>query len=251
MKTIKSKNFAALTLIGLLFSAFAFGQERPTLEPELLSLWSPVPTKVAPGENNAPPSDAIVLFDGKDLNEWTGEREGPAGWNVENGAMTVVAKSGGIKTKQKFGDFQLHIEWRTPAEVKGEGQGRGNSGIFIMERYELQVLDSYENTTYVNGQAGSIYKQSIPLVNACKGPGEWQTYDVIFMAPVFTEKGSLKSPAKITVLQNGILVQNGFEIKGPTSHNMIPMYEHHGKASISLQDHGNPISYRNIWVREL
>ncbi len=162
-----------------------------------------------------------------------------------------MAKSGGIETKQKFGDFQLHIEWRTPAEVVGEGQGRGNSGIFMMGKYELQVLDSYVSKTYSNGQAGSIYKQGIPLVNACKGPGEWQTYDVIFMAPEFTEKGSLKSPASITVLHNGVLIQNNFIIKGPTEYNRIPKYEAHGKGPLMLQDHGNPVSYRNIWVREL
>jgi len=251
MNTFKVK-FPTIFTLGLVFAFFiAQAQQKNTIDPELLSVWSPVPTKVTPGENNAPPSDAIVLFDGKDLNEWTNARGSSAEWIVEDGAMTVKAGSGEVKTKLKFGDFQLHIEWRTPAEVKGEGQGRGNSGIFMMERYELQVLDSYESTTYVNGQAGSIYKQSIPLVNACKGPGEWQVYDVIFMAPTFTEKGSLKSPARITVLQNGILVQNGFEIKGPTSHNTIPIYEPHGKASLSLQDHGNPVSYRNIWVREL
>lgn len=248
MKTIKSINL----LFAMLFIAvIANAQDRPTLDPKLTEVWEPVPVKITPGENNAPPSDAIILFDGKDLNEWTNQKGGLAEWIVEDGAMTVKPRTGLIKTKQKFGDFQLHIEWRTPAEVKGEGQGRGNSGIFMMEIYELQVLDSYESKTYTNGQAGSIYKQSIPLVNACRGPGEWQTYDVIFMAPVFTEKGSLKTPARITVLQNGVLIQNNFELKGPTSHNRIPMYESHGKASLMLQDHSNPTSFRNIWVREL
>lgn len=251
MNTFKMKN-PTIPILGLIFTFFiAQAQQEKTIDPELLSVWSPTPIKVTPGENDVPPSDAIILFDGKDLNEWTNTSGELAKWTVEEGAMTVKAGTGGIKTKQKFGDFQLHIEWRTPAEVKGEGQGRGNSGIFMQERYELQVLDSYESTTYVNGQAGSIYKQSIPLVNACKGPGEWQTYDVIYMAPVFTEKGSLKTPARITVLQNGILVQNGFEIKGITSHNQIPTYEPHGKASLMLQDHSNPVSYRNIWIREL
>lgn len=243
---------SSLATVAMLFTAFfAQAQDRPTIEPKLTEVWEPVPPKVTPGINNAAPSDAIVLFDGKDLNEWTNGDGGSAGWIVEDGAMTVKPKTGVVKTKQKFGDFQLHIEWRSPAEVKGDGQGRGNSGIFMMGLYELQVLDSYESVTYSNGQAGSMYKQSIPLVNACKGPGEWQSYDVIFMAPVFTEKGSLKSPAKITVLHNGVLVQNGYELKGPTEYNRIPLYSPHGKGSLVLQDHGNPVSYRNIWVREL
>jgi hypothetical protein len=248
MNTIKS---ISLCVALLCVTLVANAQDRPTLEPKLTEAWDPVPAKITPGEHNAPPSDAIILFDGKDLNEWTNEKGGEAEWIVADGAMTVKPKTGTVKTKQKFGDFQLHIEWRTPAEVKGDGQGRGNSGIFMMEKYELQVLDSYESVTYSNGQAGSIYKQSIPLVNACKGPGEWQTYDVVFMAPVFTEKGSLKSPARITVLHNGVLIQNNYEIKGPTEYDRIPMYTPHGKASLTLQDHGNPTSFRNIWVREL
>ena len=251
MKASQVKISSLIIIIGLVFSISAWAQERPTLDPKLTEVWEPVPEKITPGENNAPPSDAIILFDGKDLNEWTNGKGDKAEWIVEEGAMTVKPKTGLIKTKQKFGDYQLHIEWRTPAEVKGEGQGRGNSGIFMMERYELQVLDSYESKTYSNGQAGSMYKQSIPLVNACKGPGEWQMYDVIFMAPVFTEKGALKTPARITVLHNGVLIQNNYELKGPTEYNRIPMYEPHGKGSIMLQDHGNPVSYRNIWIREL
>ncbi len=251
MKTLQIKLTGLLVIVGLCASQFVQAQERPTIEPKLTEVWEPVPQKITPGEDSAPPSDAIVLFDGKDLNEWTNNDGGSAEWTVEDGAMTVKAGTGALKTKQKFGDFQLHIEWRAPSEVKGEGQGRGNSGIFMMERYELQVLDSYESKTYSNGQAGSMYKQSIPLVNACKGPGEWQTYDVIFMAPVFTEKGALKSPARITVLHNGVLIQNNFELRGPTEYNRIPMYETHGKASLMLQDHGNPVSFRNIWVREL
>lgn len=241
-----------LLLVALLTVAMAANaQKKDSFDPEVSEVWEPVPAKVTPGDNNAPPSDAIVLFDGKDLNEWTKTDGTTAEWVVGEGAMTVKPKTGNIKTKQKFGDMQLHIEWRTPAEVKGEGQGRGNSGVFMMERYELQVLDSYVSVTYSNGQAGSIYKQSIPLVNACKAPGEWQTYDVIFMAPVFTEKGTLKSPATITVLHNGILVQNNYAIKGPTEFTKFPKYVPHGKASIELQDHGNPTSFRNIWVREL
>jgi len=251
MNAVKIKISSTILIVVLVMSITVYAQERPTIEPKLTEVWEPVPAKVTPGENSAAPSDAIILFDGKDLNEWTNPKGDNAEWIVEDGAMTVKPRTGGIKTKQKFGDFQLHIEWRSPAEVKGEGQGRGNSGIFMMGKYELQVLDSYESITYSNGQAGSMYKQSIPLVNACKGPGEWQTYDVIFMAPVFTEKGSLKSPARITVLHNGVLVQNNYELKGPTEYNRIPLYEAHGKGSLELQDHGNPVSYRNIWVREL
>jgi hypothetical protein len=222
-----------------------------TLDPDLLSVYEPVPEKVTPGEYTDPPSDAIILFDGKDLNEWMKQDGSRAGWAIADGYMTVVPKSGAIKTRQKFGDIQLHIEWRAPAEIEGEGQGRGNSGIFLMERYEVQVLDSYDNETYVNGQAGSIYKQSIPLVNASKKPGEWQTYDIIFMAPEFTDKGDLKMPARVTVLHNGVLIQNNFEIKGHTTHNTLPKYEPHGDASIVLQDHSDLVSYRNIWIREL
>jgi len=251
MDTLKTK-LTVLAIAAIFTINNAFGQERPTIDPKLTEVWEPVPPKVTAGEtDNAPPSDAIILFDGKDLNEWTSNSGGLAEWIVEDGAMTVKPRTGAIKTKQKFGDFQLHIEWRAPTEIVGEGQGRGNSGIFMMEKYELQVLDSYVSKTYSNGQAGSMYKQSIPLVNACKAPGEWQSYDVIFMAPVFTEKGDLKAPARITVFHNGVLIQNNFELKGPTEYNRIPMYEPHGKGSLMLQDHGNPVSYRNIWVREL
>lgn len=251
MNILKVKSASVMVFVALFFMHNLFAQERPTIEPKLTEVWEPVPGKITPGEDNAPPSDAIILFDGKDLNEWTNSSGSNPEWVVENGAVTVKPRTGAIKSKQKFGDFQLHIEWRAPSEVKGEGQGRGNSGIFMMERYELQVLDSYESKTYPNGQAGSLYKQGIPLVNACKAPGEWQTYDVIFMAPVFTEKGTLKSPARITVLHNGVLIQNNFELRGPTEYNRIPMYEPHGKGSLVLQDHGDLVSFRNIWVREL
>lgn len=248
MKMIKS---ISLLVAMICVTLVSYAQERLSFDPKISEVWSPVPAKITPGEQNAPPSDAIILFDGKDLNEWTNGKGKKAEWTVADGAMTVKPRTGIVKTKQKFGDFQLHIEWRTPAEVKGDGQGRGNSGIFMMERYELQVLDSYESVTYSNGQAGSIYKQSVPLVNACKGPGEWQMYDVVFMAPVFTEKGTLKTPATITVLHNGVLIQNNYVIKGPTEYSKFPMYQPHGKGSLSLQDHGNPTSFRNIWVREL
>lgn len=251
MNALKTK-IASLLVVALFATNSVFAQERPTIDPKLTEVWEPVPAKVAPGETNATaPSDAIILFDGKDLNEWTNGKGEAAGWTVADGAVTVKKMTGVIQTKQEFGDFQLHIEWRAPSEIVGEGQGRGNSGIFMMGKYELQVLDSYVSKTYANGQAGSIYKQGAPLVNACKEPGEWQTYDVIFMAPVFTEKGDLKAPARITVFHNGVLIQNNFELRGPTEYNRIPMYEAHGKGPLVLQDHGNPVSFRNIWVREL
>ncbi|GHN00697.1 hypothetical protein WSM22_21860 [Cytophagales bacterium WSM2-2] len=226
---------------------------RESLDPTVTEVWDLAPMVVTPGKNvGDAPSDAILLFVGTDLTEWTNSSGAVAAWDVKDGAMTVAKGAGGIKTKRTFGDIQLHIEWRAPAEVKGDGQGRGNSGIFFHEQYELQVLDSYENQTYSNGQAGSIYKQSIPLVNVCKKPGEWQAYDVVFIAPRFSETtGRIIAPANITVFQNGVLIQNHVEITGPSQYKGLPVYKLHGKGSISLQDHGNPVSYRNIWVREL
>jgi hypothetical protein len=221
--------------------------------PKLSEYYAPVPPLVTPGKTPADaPGDAIVLFNGKDLSEWSGVRKPDVGWLIEDGAMVVKAGSGNIRTKKGFGDCQIHIEFRTPSKVEGTGQGRGNSGIFIMGRYELQVLDSYSNTTYVNGQAGSIYKQLPPLVNACKGPGEWQTYDIIFTAPRFYEDGRLQSQARITVIQNGVLVQNNMSIWGTTEYIGSPVYKKHSdREPIELQDHGNPTAFRNIWVREL
>ncbi len=221
-------------------------------KPEETEDWSRKPDIVTPGKGSLPPSDAIVLYGGAgDLDLWESEREGPAKWTAGDD-LTVAARAGGIKTKQSFGDMQLHIEWRAPAEVKGDGQGRGNSGIFLMGKYEVQVLDSYKNETYYNGQAGSIYKQTIPLVNACLPPGEWQSYDIIFKAPVFNEDGSKKNSAYVTVIQNGVLIQNHVEILGTTEYTGPPKNDAHpAKLPLSLQDHGNPVSYRNIWVREL
>lgn len=240
--------FAACTLL----SATALAQNNGQMKPEETEVWEPVPKVITPGtEVLTAPSDAIILFNGKNLDNWEAEKGGPAQWEVKNDIMTVVKGTGVIKTKQQFEDFQLHIEWRTPAEVKGESQGRGNSGIFMQEYYELQVLDNYNNRTYSNGQAGSFYKQRIPLVNACKKPGEWQTYDVIWTAPRFNEDGSVQSRARATVLQNGVLVQNNVELDGPTQYIGKPSYVKHGPKSIALQDHGNPVSYRNIWIRSL
>ena len=231
---------------------FAQAKPRESLDPTVSEVWDLKPVKVTPAKNvGDAPSDAIIIFDGKNLSEWTSLDGTPAKWEVKDGAFTVAKGTGDIKTKKTFGDIQLHIEWRTPTEIVGEGQGRGNSGIFLQERYELQVLDSYESVTYSNGQAGSIYKQSIPLVNATRKPGEWQSYDVIYTAPRFSDNGRVVSQAKITVIHNGVLVQNDTQIWGPTEYKGLPVYQSHGKASLKLQDHGNPISFRNIWIREL
>lgn len=222
-------------------------------DPTLSEVWSNEPAIVTPGATAADaPSDAIVLFDGKDASKFVSKSGGKVEWKVENGALTVAGGTGVITSKEAFGDCQLHIEWRAPAEVKGDGQGRGNSGIFLMGQYELQVLDSYNNRTYSNGQAGSIYKQLVPLVNASRKPGEWQTYDVVFTAPRFAENGMLKTPAYITVIHNGVLVQNHAALWGGTQYIGIPVYEKHAdKLPLVLQDHGNPVSFRNIWVRNL
>jgi len=244
MKTLK------LIALLVLFSAALMAQTKKT--PETTELWEPVPPVVTPGEGTAPPSDAIILFDETNLNEWTNAKGEAADWTVADGCVTVKPGKGSIKTKRGFGDCQLHIEWRSPAEVKGEGQGRGNSGIFLQDLYEVQVLDCYNNKTYSNGQTGSIYKQSIPLVNACKKPGEWQVYDIIYMAPRFSENGRIAVPARITVLHNGVLIQNNVEIRGTTEYIGSPRNVVHGlKEPLSLQDHSNPVSYRNIWIREL
>jgi len=211
----------------------------------------PRPPVITPPERfGQPPSDAIVLFDGKDLSQWRGDK-GDARWKVENGYMEVN-KTGSISTRKSFGNCQLHIEWATPKVVKGSGQGRGNSGVFFMGIYELQVLDSYENDTYPDGQAASIYSQYPPLVNACRGPGQWQSYDVSFVRPIFDEAGKCIRPARITVLHNGVVVHNNVEIKGRTEHKQKARYRPHpDRGPISLQDHGNPMQFRNIWIREL
>ncbi|HKO80916.1 MAG TPA: DUF1080 domain-containing protein, partial [Chitinophagaceae bacterium] len=230
-------------IMGLLIANFLSGVVFGQGDPKATEVWEPVPKVITPVIGNKPPSDATVLFDGKDLSQWQGEKDNKeAQWTVDKeGILTVKKGTGGIQTKQSFGSCQLHIEWRTPAKVEGEGQGRGNSGIFLMGLYELQVLDSYGNKTYSNGQAGSIYKQHIPLVNASLKPGEWQEYDVIFTAPKFNADGSLAFPAKFTVLQNGVLIQNNIEVKGETVYIGQPAYKSHvEKGPLALQDHGNP-----------
>ncbi|HEY2930927.1 MAG TPA: DUF1080 domain-containing protein [Acidobacteriota bacterium] len=198
------------------------------------------------------PSDAIVLFDGKDLTQWRSESGEPTKWKAENGYMESVRGTGYAVTSQSFGDCQLHVEFATPTPPRGESQGRGNSGVFLMKQYETQVLDSYQNKTYPDGQAAAIYGQYPPLVNASRPPGQWQTYDIIFHAPRFDKDGKLLKPARETVLHNGVLVQDNVELMGPTAHQQRPPYKvHPDKMPISLQDHGNPVRYRNIWIREL
>jgi hypothetical protein len=246
-----------LSAAGLLAVTAIFAQGRTDfpMKPEMTEIWDPEITVVKPGTTNAEaPSDAIVLFDGKNLSaEWTKEDGTEPGWTVADGCATVAKGTGVIKTKKQFNDFQLHIEWRSPAEVIGESQGRGNSGIFLQGLYELQVLDNFNNRTYRNGQAGSLYKQHPPLVNVCKGPGVWQVYDVIYTAPRFKADGTFFTPPTVTVLQNGVLVQNHAALRGPTEYIGIPEYfvKPHGAGPIILQDHGNPVSFRNIWIREL
>ena len=257
-----SKILAFATLFAVAASLSA--QQPAAPKPEDTEIWTPEPKVVTPGATcTAPPSDAIVLFDGKNLDQWvTVKDKSPAKWTVAGGVMTVnkAPDAGSIETRRAFKNYQLHIEWKIPENITGSGQARGNSGVFLAstglgdDGYELQVLDNYNNKTYVNGQAGSIYKQAIPLANANRKPGEWQTYDVAWTAPTFNNDGSLKTPAYVTVLFNGILVQNHFELKGQTLYNGKPFYKKYETAPIKLQAHGDksePISFRNIWVREI
>jgi hypothetical protein len=243
-----------------LLATTAFAQTKP----EETEVWTPVPKVVTPGNSAADaPSDAVILFNGKNLDEWVSVNNPgqPAKWKVADNVMTVEKSTGNIQTKRSFTDYQLHIEYQVPANISGTGQGRGNSGIFLASigsgdaGYELQVLDNYNNPTYVNGQAGSIYKQTPPLVNACKKPGEWQQYDVIWTAPRFNSDGSVKTPAHVTVIHNGVLLQNNTELLGPTRYIGKASYDKsHGPSPIKLQAHGDksePLSFRNIWVREL
>ncbi len=220
----------------------------------------PHPAVITPGTESSPdrpgraPSDAIIVFDGSGLASWVGNLKGQVTepkWKVENGYMEVVPGTGGIRTKEKFGDIQLHVEWAAPAEIKGKSQMRGNSGILLMSRYEVQVLDSYDNLTYADGQAASIYGQKPPLVNACRKPGEWQTYDIVFEAPKFQGE-KLAKPAYVTVFQNGVVMHNRQEITGPTPHAKVGIYAPHGpEEPLELQNHGTTVRFRNIWIRRL
>lgn len=226
-------------------------------KPEETEVYEPIPPTVTPAKNNAAPSDAIVLFDGTNMDQWESADEGnkPAPWilDTKEGSMTVKDKSGNIRTKKKFGSIQLHLEWRSPAKIQKSGQNRGNSGVFIQERYEVQILDNNDNDTYVNGQVASIYKEHIPLAKASVPSGEWNTYDIIYHAPTFNKEGRKTKSGTITVLHNNVLVQDHVEIKGTTQFIGWPKIEAHGKAPILLQDHqdNSRVSFRNIWVREL
>lgn len=269
MRTLLSRSLAFTMLVCL--SAPAVAQQAPAApgaaapprgNPAETEVWEPVPKVVAPAATDGgAPADAVVLFDGRSLNEWVSVKDkSPAGWTVADGVITVNKQAGNIETKRSFTNYQLHIEWRIPADITGTGQARGNSGLFLASTgggdggYELQILDSYENKTYVNGQAGSIYKQGTPLVNASRKPGEWQTYDVVWTAPTFNADGTVKTPAYVTAFHNGVLIQNHFELKGETLYIGKPQYKKHEASPIKLQAHGDPsapISFRNIWVREL
>ncbi len=253
-----------LILTVLLAGGFSMANAQQAAKHEDTEFYEPVPKVVTPGKtNNDPPSDAIILFNGSNLNQWvyTDGTDKPVEWPVSGDVFTVKKGTSNIETKRKFNNYQLHLEWRIPANITGEGQARGNSGVFLASTgkgdsgYELQILDSYNNKTYVNGQAGSIYKQSIPLVNANKKPGDWQTYDIVWQAPTFKTDGSVNTPATVTVMFNGVLVQNHVILKGETLYVGQPVYKaYSGGAPIKLQAHGDksePDSFRNIWVREL
>lgn len=248
------RHFRFIFAASLIAAATAIAADDDNLPPpKLTEQWTPVPPTVHAPAGSAP-SDAIVLFDGTNLDAWEPARPDGALWRIENGALVVVPQEKGcdLRTKRAFGDAQLHLEFRTPLPAKGSGQDRGNSGVYLMSLYEVQVLDSWQNETYVNGQLGSIYKQHPPLVNAARPPGEWQTYDIIFVAPRFDADGAVRSPARLTVLLNGVLVQNDATLRGPTVYRGEPRYAlHPAKLPLLLQDHQHPVAYRNIWIREL
>ena len=254
MKAILS--IVSVSLFVLLFASAAPAQQETAWK--IHDLNRPAPSVITPGtastEENAgkAPSDALVLFDGTDLSQWLDKSGGAAKWKIENGYMEVAKGTGPIHTKKPFGDIQLHIEFREPTPPHGESQERGNSGVFLMGLYEIQVLDSYNNRTYADGQAGAVYGQYPPLVNASRPPGEWQSYDIVFRAPNIDKSGKVLKPAYVTVFHNGVLVQDHVEIHGRTAIGDIPTYvAGPDKASLELQDHGNPVRYRNIWIREL
>jgi hypothetical protein len=263
-KYIHSLRLGLLSLVLASSGSMLLAQDRPARpKPEDTEVWKPEPPVVTPGPavSEAPPSDAIVLFDGTKLDEWVvAGSTNPAKWTVENGMMKVNKSGGNIETKRHFKNYQLHLEYRIPEDIAGTSQARGNSGVFLASTgrgdagYELQILDNYNNKTYVNGMAGSMYKQAIPLANPCRKPGEWQSYDVVWTAPRFKADGSLETPAYVTVIFNGVLVQNHFQLKGETVYIGKPTYKPYDTAAIKLQAHGDnssPISFRYIWVRDI
>lgn len=256
------KKFSLLTVLAVAFiSLSANAQEKQYPKPEAMrpgmsEFWTPQPKIITPGEakTNSAPSDAIVLFDGKDLSKWEQPDGSAAAWVVKNGIVTVNKKSGDIRTKEKFGSFQLHLEWSVPVDIQGESQSRGNSGVYLQGKYEIQILDNYKNETYANGMAGSIYKQTAPLANPMRKPGDWNVYDIIYTAPVFKEDGTYLYRPRVTIIMNGVVVQNNTEILGTTEYIGFPKTEKHGDGPILLQMHGDPskaISFRNIWIRKM
>ena len=247
-----------ITFLMISYGIAVHGQgvfEKDFTKPEATEEWQPKPKIVTPGSGNTPPSDAIILFDGRDMDSWVTSKDGsPAQWNLKNGVMTVNLNTGDIQTKQQFGDCQLHIEFRVPArkETDSLDYNAGNSGVFMQERYEVQIFDSYQNDIiYPNGQVGSVYKQVIPMANASSKPGEWNSFDIFYTAPRYHANGALKKAAYITLVHNGVLTLNHFKIQGTIKHVGIPSYELHDKASIKLQGHGSEVSFRNIWIREI
>lgn len=256
---MRKKYIIAVALTTFAATTTLSAQDKNKMTHEMTEFYSPEPPVVTPGTEIkggglTAPSDAIVLFDGKDLSKWENTKGGPAEWKVKDGVITVDKSKGDIQTKDKFNDFQLHIEWRVPKDIKGSDQLRGNSGIYLQGMYEVQVLDNYNNKTYVNGMAGSIYKQTAPLANAMRKPGEWNVYDIIYTAPTFKADGTYRTRPHVTVIQNGVILQNNTEILGTTEFIGLPRTVKHGAGPILLQAHGDksqPISFRNIWIRNL
>lgn len=235
-----------------LLASFTYAAAQTEFKPEDTEFYEPIPPIVTTSQQAAP-SDALILFDGNSLKQWVSEKDGSSApkWTTEKGILTVNPGTGGIQTKEVFEDFQLHIEWKSPEVIKGEGQGRGNSGIFLQGHYEVQVLDNSDNKTYVNGQAGSIYKQNPPLVEARKPEDGWHRYDILYTAPRFNKDGHLIKRGLVTILHNGVLVQYNTELQGTTEYIGLPKMKAHGAGPISLQDHGDLVSFRNIWIRKL
>ncbi len=253
------KTLTIMTTLAITIAATAQEKTYPQPEPMrpgMTEFWTPQPKVVTPGDirTNSAPSDAIVLFDGKNLDAWQSAEGGEAKWTVHDGVFTVNKPSGDIITKESFGSFQLHLEWCVPKNITGSSQARGNSGVFLQDKYEVQILDNYNNETYANGQAGSVYKQVIPLANAMRKPGEWNVYDIIYTAPIFNEDGTYRVAPTVTVIQNGIVLLNHFTIRGTTEYIGHPKVQPHGDGPIRLQAHGDrsePISFRNIWLRKM